>query len=299
MMTTTILFSMLLVPGFQNGQEPNSPARQEKGEQATSKSATTGAQTKPTSRPTSRPKRNPATGSPEALALAKKAKNYAGGHAAWQKVDNIVFTFWGGRRVLWDKKNGMVRIEPFGKVTRVDPKGSMANVMLYDIGKDKGWIGGKSDKITTKVARGTWVNDTYWLLFALKILDPGTKLRIMAIDEGWMGEKKPDPGVSRLHLSFDNVGETPRNEYVVWIEQKTGKITRWDYYQTTMKKPLSWHFEGYKKVGPLLLSLKRAAIHKRGVLELSDVAINVQIPASTWKSQELVLDRIGRKPDRD
>ena len=288
-----LFLSVLVFCGFQDPEVSKSP-KPEAGQ--SSSRPVSRPKSRPTSRPVGSPARNPARGSPEALAIAKKAKTYSGGDVAWSKVKNLVFTFRGHRRMLWDRKKGLVRIEPFGKVTRADPEGARKQVMLYDQRKDKGWIGGKSDKVTTKIARATWVNDTYWLLFSLKLLDPGTRLRIMAIDEGSMGEKKPDPGILRLHMSFDNVGVTPKNEYVAWIEQKTGKILRWDYYRTSMEKPLSWYFEGYKKVGPLLLSLKRTRVHDKGVLLLEDVDINVPIPDSIWKSTELMLGQIGRKP---
>ncbi len=309
----SILFVLVGLIGSQHPDEP-SPAtqsatqsgKQSRKQQEASKKSTERAVDEPSTRPATRPTTHPAKGvrapavqgSPEALSLAQKAKAYAGGEQGWAKVQNIVFTFFGGRRVLWDRKSGRVRIEPYGKVTRVDPEGSKSQVMYYETKKDRGWIGGKQTKTTTTIARATWVNDTYWLLFALKLLDPGTKLRVMGLDEGWMGEKKPDPGMIRLHMSFENVGETPKNEYVVWIQEKTGKIHRWDYYQTSMKKPISWFFEDYKKVGPLFLSLKRSQVHGKGTLLLQDVAINVQIPESTWKSEDLVLDRIGRKSSR-
>src|SRR5687768_14239715 len=98
--------------------------------------------TRPATRPESRPRPSPqtrpqasATGSPEALALARKVYEFAGGLEGWVKVDSIVFTFAGRHRLLWDVKGGKVRIE---NLLEFPPgnRGTPWKVLVYDVAAD-------------------------------------------------------------------------------------------------------------------------------------------------------------------
>lgn len=242
-------------------------------------------ETAPTSRPTSVAKPAAATGDEAALALARKVRAYAGGDEAWAKVDNIVLTFMGQRRLLWDVRAGKVRIEPILKPGQPPGRG-LDLPLVYDIDQDRGARLGPAEIARrvplqpTATARGQWTNDFYWLLVPLKVLDAGVKLSIDA-------RQDDDPeDVARLHLRFDAVGMTPSNEYVLHVETETGKIVRWDYFVNAKVPPRSWGFAGYRKVGPLNLSLSRPALGEGPDIELTDVAVNVELPADIWTAAE-------------
>ena len=74
-----------------------------------------------------------------------------------------------------------------------------------------------------KTAYGRWVNDSYWLLAPLKIRDPGVKVEA--------GGPKDLNGTSleTINLSFGNVGLTPTDRYVVYIDPQTKLPKAWDY----------------------------------------------------------------------
>ncbi len=215
-----------------------------------------------TSRPASRPARDAA-----ALALGRKVAAFAGGSDGWAKVHNIAFTFLGRRRLLWDRRTHRVRVEMLGRP---------AKVLLYDIRQDDGLGLGNG-----RIAKAAWINDFYWLLVPLKVLDPGVRL---SIDDRQKGDPKD---VVRLHLRFDHVGMTPKNEYVLHVDSKTGRVLRWDYFARAGATPRSWKFAGYTKIGPLMLSLERPG--KKGVFRLSDVVINGPIPDKAWSSPDPLL----------
>ena len=108
----SLWFVLLLCIGVLSAQGEGSdrPASQKAGEQ-------TGEQGKP----------KQATGSKQALSLARRIADFASGSDRWSKVDNIVFTVASGgtkRRLYWDRKAAKVRIETLecGLFSRPDTK---------------------------------------------------------------------------------------------------------------------------------------------------------------------------------
>src|ERR1700674_3000116 len=74
-----------------------------------------------------------------------------------------------------------------------------------------------------KTAYGRWVNDAYWLLAPLKIRDKGVK-----VEAG--GPKDINGGsCETLKVSFDQVGLTPTDHYVFYLDPKTKLPCAWDY----------------------------------------------------------------------
>jgi hypothetical protein len=78
-----------------------------------------------------------------------------------------------------------------------------------------------------KDAYARWVNDSYWLLAPLKIRDNGVKVEA--------GGPKDMGGTSMetINLSFDNVGLTPTDRYVLYIDPQTKMPRAWDYIPAT------------------------------------------------------------------
>jgi hypothetical protein len=102
-----------------------------------------------------------------------------------------------------------------------------------------------------KAGYARWVNDSYWLLAPLKILDPGVHL-------AYEGSKEMDgTNCEVLHLSFGQVGLTPSDQYRLYIDPETKLVKSWDYIpkaDTVMHG--SW--EKYETFG----GLKLATEHK-------------------------------------
>ncbi|PZR71909.1 MAG: hypothetical protein DLM73_14790 [Chthoniobacterales bacterium] len=78
-----------------------------------------------------------------------------------------------------------------------------------------------------KTAYARWVNDSYWFLAPLKIRDKGVTVEA--------GGPKDLNGTSceTLHLSFDGVGMTPTDQYVLYLDPQTKLVRAWDYIPKT------------------------------------------------------------------
>jgi hypothetical protein len=74
-----------------------------------------------------------------------------------------------------------------------------------------------------KTAYARWVNDSYWLLAPLKIRDQGVK-----VEAGGPKELNGVP-YETLRLSFGQVGLTPTDQYVFYLDPQTKLPHAWDY----------------------------------------------------------------------
>lgn len=238
----------------------------------------------------------PVRGSDEALALARKVRDFAGGEAALQKVRHVAFTFAGGRRLFWSLQEQKVRVENLAPPPGPGVRGQHWEVLVYDHGAAKDLLRAPPKphpEAPNLSARSMWINDTYWLLVPLKVLDDGVVLSIDPKDEA------DAEGVARLRLEFDGVGITPKDQYVLHVETETGKVLRWDYWRDPRRAPMSWRFEGWTQLGPVRLALSHPPVDEgaRGArsIELTDVVVNGPVPDGIWTSTERIL---GKTEDR-
>lgn len=98
-----------------------------------------------------------------------------------------------------------------------------------------------------KAAYQRWVNDSYWLLAPLKARDPGVKLQ--------SGGAKEVAGRSceTLQLGFAQVGLTPTDQYVFYIDPATKLMCAWDYTPSS-GQGLQATWENYQTFGGLKLA---------------------------------------------
>lgn len=241
--------------------------------------------TAPTTAATTRPAATPAaTGSAEALALAAKVVAHAGGADGWAKVENLAFTFGGSRRWFWDRKAAKVRIE---NLRPPPPAGNRARhwtVLVTDLTTRKSVFDPKRQNPLMPAISGYdwWVNDAWWLLAPLKVLDPGVRLELEP-------PGAEDPAIRRLRLRLGEAGLAPHPEYVLHVDERNGRIRRWDCVERAGAEPVSWRFEDWRQLGPLLLALGHPDVAGKRDIVLSDVVVNGTPPKDVWTNPEPIL----------
>jgi hypothetical protein len=115
-----------------------------------------------------------------------------------------------------------------------------------------------------KTAYARWVNDSYWLLAPLKIRDPGVKVEA--------GGPKDLNGVTceTVRLKFDNIGLTPTDQYVFYIDPKTKLPLAWDYIpQSGTGMQATW--EKFQSFGGLNLATEHNFNGK--TIKLADIKV--------------------------
>ena len=126
-------------------------------------------------------------------------------------------------RHVWDKHGDRARVEwPGGEdsvwvavysPSAFDPEAPEGRVALNGT-----VVTGPEAAERLAEANGRFVNDGYWLLAPVKVLDAGVRRDVDATPMG-----------DRLALSFDGVGLTPGDRYWIDVEPETRSMTGWSY----------------------------------------------------------------------
>jgi hypothetical protein len=118
-----------------------------------------------------------------------------------------------------------------------------------------------------KTAFARWVNDSYWLLAPLKIRDKGVK-----VDAG--GPKDlSGTQVETINLSFESVGLTPTDRYVLYIDPQTKLTKAWDYIPQD-GKGMQATWEKYQDFGGLKLATEHNFNGK--TIRLTDIKVTTK-----------------------
>ena len=202
-----------------------------------------------------------------AIAIADDVMLAMGGRQNWDKTRYLSWVFFGSRKHLWDKNTGDVRIESFRD----------SSIVLMNINDQTGRVLRDSVEVTQpdslakflENGMGAWINDSYWLVMPFKLKDSGVTLKYVGEDTTKAGE-----ACDVLSLTFENVGVTPQNKYLVSVDKETRFVNQWAYYPTvesdTARFVLPW--ADYKKHGNILLSDNRgnSAIAELAVMDSVD-----------------------------
>lgn len=206
----------------------------------------------------------------------------------WEKTRYFSFAFdveRDGKRVVsfpqqWDRYTGDYRVS--GK----DQQGrAFVIVMNTNTKKGKAWINGAlaegkdlDDMLTLGYKR--FINDTYWLLMGLKMLDPG-------VHRAYEGEKT-DNGhhYDVVKLWFDQgVGLTPADQYWAYINRDTGFVDQWHMklQGTKPEDPESVVlFKDFKNYEGMNISTTREIAGKNQAIHLDDLVVSQTVPKDTF-----------------
>jgi hypothetical protein len=208
---------------------------------------------------------------PAAVELADSIMDAMGGRRNWDDTRFISWNF-GNRKLVWDKKEGHVRIESA-------PDSTIYLVNIHDL-RGRVLIKGQEltepDSLQKMLTRGrsAWINDSYWLFMPFKLKDTGVTLK-------YLGEDTVSRGVNCnvLELTFDNVGDTPQNKYRVYVDLKNNLVKQWAFYREASQDTATWArpWDNYKKYGSILLSADRS--DGRGP---KNVRVDEKLPAKTF-----------------
>jgi hypothetical protein len=194
-----------------------------------------------------------ANAAPPTAEEAAKAVVAASGGEHWASVESIDFTFnveQGGKKLVsahhhWLVPSHQDTVTWNGKTQTVDLENPAAD---------------------TAEAHARWVNDSYWLLAPLKLLDRGVEF--VGLDPSTDGKTH-----DMLRVRFKKVGLTPGDSYNFYIDPKTHLVARWDYMPSADKK-ISGTWEGYQEFGGLKLATEHQFGDKR--IFFTDLKVSVR-----------------------
>ena len=189
---------------------------------------------------------------PAAIELADSVMAAMGGRGQWDATRFISWDF-GPRKLTWDKKMDRVRIESSRDTA----------IYLVNLSALSGRVSIKGQELTepdtlaTMLKRGKsmWINDSYWLVMPFKLKDTGVTLKYVGEDTLKTGGKS-----NVLELTFDNVGDTPQNKYLVYVDLNDNLVKQWAYYREASQDSANFvrPWDNYQKYGGILLSGDRS-----------------------------------------
>jgi hypothetical protein len=111
------------------------------------------------------------------------------------------------------------------------------------------------------------------------------KLKDSGVTLNYIGEDTVmDVQSDVLQLTFENVGVTPDNKYLVYIDKNTNLVNQWAFYKNVSDEKagfiLPW--QNYQKHGDILLS------GDRGPRQLTDIKVFESLPESIFTSFDVV-----------
>ena len=200
----------------------------------------------------------------KAIAIADEVMEAMGGREAWDNTNELKWTFFGNRQHEWNKAEKKAKIispndrisielnleDKSGSASRGDVKFTESDSLDFFLKRGNGW----------------WINDSYWLVMPFKLKDSGVTLKYIGKDTSQIGRNS-----DVIEMTFADVGVTPDNKYLVYVDDSSRLVTQWDYYtnfQDSLPRFQSpWN--NYKKYGDILLS--GGSI--RG-MTLTDISVN-------------------------
>ncbi len=217
-----------------------------------------------------------------AIEVADQVMTALGGRRAWDESRFITWNFFGKRFHVWDKRTGELHLE------MRDEKTGEAYVVLMNLDTKEGraFKDGqeiKDPKTLANLLDGcykAWVNDSYWLLMPYKLKDTGVTLT-------YEGERPmPDDGrpADVLQLTFSDVGVTPGNKYLVYVDRDTHLVGWWSYFTdaSDAKPRISTPWRDWQRYGRILLSGDRGddrRLTDLGVFDKAPAAMLSTVPA--------------------
>lgn len=205
---------------------------------------------------------NVAESDQKAMKIAESVVTASGGAQNYIDTEYLSWNFFGSRKHIWHKPSGDVYIEALKAPIKIK--------MNINTKKGDVWIDDKKqmtqDSLDKYLQKGYewWVNDSYWIVFPFKLQDSGVTLKYVGQDTTQMGQ---DAEV--LSLTFDNVGVTPNNKYLVYVDQKTNLVSQWDFYAEASDEAPRFQIPwlDYQEHGTIKLS------GNRGRMNISDISV--------------------------
>jgi hypothetical protein len=215
----------------------------------------------------------------QSTAIADRMMEAMGGQENWDQARFIRFTMLRRGHALnltWDRYTGRYRLE-------AENDAGVPYVVLMNINSRQGkaYLDGKevtdgkelSDFLNR--ALGMWHGETYWLLMPFKWRDPGVILSY----EGQ--EKVGNVNYDVVHLTFDNVGRTPGDQFWAYVNPDTHLMDRWKF---KLEKGFEGEYEwtGWQRVGGLLIATER--VGAKETIKFEDIVVTDHMPDSVFES---------------
>lgn len=208
-----------------------------------------------------------------------------GGAQGWQRARYFAFDFVvlrDGNEVTrrihrWDRHQGDYRLQ---WVSGTDTVVTLFNVSDAKAGNvrvnGRAVEGARKDSLLT-AAYARHINDSYWLIMPYKWLDRGVTLT-------WQGHQTDAQGREWdvVKLTFANVGLTPQNEYLAFLNPQTGLMERWHHFPRAGAQPAIYDWNKWQRFGPIMLATEKPSPDGSTVIRFDNVRVETSVPQGAF-----------------
>jgi hypothetical protein len=221
----------------------------------------------------------------------------AHGIGAWETLPYLRFDFaveGGGQtqvvaRNLWNRSTGAYRIEipdTANTVIIVQTNASNPDNVSGTAFQNGEEVTGEAKSELLAKGYQRFINDTYWLLAPLKVLDEGVNRSYLA--------DSSDAEHDVLHLTFGDVGLTPDDEYWLYVNKETGQLDRWAFRLQSMPddaSPAVFDWTDYKTLNAPGGEVRLAERHEGGsrAILTNNLSAPESVPDDAFTSPEPML----------
>ena len=229
----------------------------------------------------------------KAVELADRMMDAMGGVKTWNETRYLRFDFAvevdkkeiSRHSHLWDKFTGRYRVQ--GK-TR---DGKAYNILYDDIHKKSGkaYVDGRlaeSKDAVDKLQYGynRFINDTYWLLMPWKLKDPGVTLHY----EGLQKDSVSGYNYEVVHLAFEQVGLTPKDQYWAFIDPETSLMRKWKFLLQDGDEG-SYDWNNWKNYGALKFSDQKSDPGGKRTIKTEKIILSDQMNDDVFTAHDVML----------
>ena len=220
---------------------------------------------------------NEAGSDARAIEVAHESMDAMGGWDNWRNTRYIVWTLFGQNHV-WDKWTARFRLERENIVVLMNVHDKSGSV--WTDGEEV--TGNERDEIL-ETTYGRWINNSYWLVMPYKLKDSGVTLK-------YTGTGKTEDGqdADMLEMTFEEVGLTPQNRYVIAVDAETRLVSQWAFYRdATDAEPgfvLPW--TDWETYGKVKLSSGRGTRGDRGETRVTNLLTTQVLSDAVFESPE-------------
>lgn len=223
--------------------------------------------------------------------LAQQTLDAYGGAEAWAALPHLRFDFAferdGDRRTirrhLWSRHDGRYRVE-----WSASPDSHYVVLFDTDTRAGNAYLNGAAVADAEQAnllerAYSNFINDTYWLLLPVKLLDPG-------VNRTYLPDSS-DATTEVLQLTFGDVGLTPGDRYYIYLDKNTHHVRRWGFVLENMDTDAAPRFYDWSDeqqfatpAGGVTMAARKAAVGRNAALLTDNLAVHTDetLPADIF-----------------
>jgi hypothetical protein len=204
-----------------------------------------------------------------------------GGSAGWNQARYFEFDFVvnrAGREVTrrshrWDRFRGDYRLQYLAGQDSIVAVFNVNDPKAGDVRVNGQAIEGAREDSILNGAYARHINDSYWLLMPYKWGDDGVTLTYQGRQTDAQGRVW-----DVVKLSFANVGLTPQNEYLAFVNPQTGLMERWHHFPRAGAEPAIYDWKGWQRFGPIMLATEKPSPDGATVIRFDRVRVETGVP---------------------